>query len=75
MDIALPLDKMTVADKLALMEILWDDLGRTPQDVLSPAWHGEVLAAREKQLQNGQTGFIDFAEMCDRIKKEIKCET
>jgi hypothetical protein len=75
MNIALPLNEMTTADKLALMELLWDDLCRTAEDLPSPAWHGEVLAAREKQLQRGQTGFIDSAEMRDRIKKEIKCET
>jgi len=75
MDISLPLNEMTTADKLALMELLWDDLCRTAEDLPSPAWHGEVLAAREKLIQSGQAGFIDFAEMCDKIKKEIKCET
>ena len=75
MDFVLPLREMTTADKLALMELLWDDLCRTAEDLPSPAWHGEVLAAREKQLQSGQTGYIDFAEMRDRIEKEIKCET
>jgi putative addiction module component (TIGR02574 family) len=75
MDFTLPLDKMTTAEKLALMEVIWDDLCRTPEDIPSPAWHAEVLAAREKQIQDGQAKFIDFEEMCERIRKETKCET
>jgi len=71
MDLALPLNEMTTADKLSLMELLWDDLCRTPENVPSPAWHGEVLAEREKRLQNGQTQFSDFAEAQDRLRKAI----
>jgi hypothetical protein len=69
MDIALPLDKMTTADKLSLMELLWDDLCRAPGDVPTPAWHGEVLAEREQLLREGKTQFCDFAEVCDRLRK------
>jgi len=43
----LPLDQMTVEEKLHLMEILWDDLSRMPEQTPSPAWHAEVLAERE----------------------------
>jgi hypothetical protein len=72
MDITLPLDQMTTADKLSVMEVLWDELCRTPQDLPSPAWHGEVLAAREKLLQEGKTQFCDFAEARDRLRKAIQ---
>jgi hypothetical protein len=70
MDIVLPLNEMTTAEKLSLMELLWDDLSRTPENIPTPAWHGEVLAEREKQLQNGQTRFIEFAEMRERVERE-----
>ena len=71
MDIVLPLAEMTTAEKLSLMELLWEDLCRTPEEIPMPAWHGEVLADREKQLQSGQTRFIDLAEMQERLEKEI----
>ena len=48
MDIALPLDQMTAAEKLPAMELLWDDLCSYPEDIPSPAWHAEVLRPREK---------------------------
>ena len=69
MSMALPLNDMTTADKLAMMELLWADLCRTPEDLPSPAWHGEVLAAREKQIQNGESRFYDFEEVRDRLRK------
>jgi hypothetical protein len=72
---SLPLSEMTTIEKLSLMEVLWDDLCRTAHEVPSPAWHGEILAAREEGLKNGQSRFIDFAEMCERIRKETECET
>jgi hypothetical protein len=75
MNVVLPLNEMTTAEKLALMELLWEDLRRTPDDIPTPAWHGEVLAAREQQIQSGQAKFVDFEEMCARIRKETKCET
>lgn len=69
MDIALPLDQMTIADKLSVMEALWDDLCRTPENLPTPAWHGEVLAAREQLLREGKAQFCDFEEACDRLRK------
>ena len=69
MDIALPLSQMTTAEKLSVMEILWDDLCRTADDLPSPAWHGEVLAERERLLREGKTRFSDFEEVRDRLRK------
>ena len=34
----LPLKEMTLQEKLAAMESLWDDLDRTPEALESPAW-------------------------------------
>lgn len=49
MSIALPLDKMTIAEKLEVMEILWRDLSLNESRFDSPAWHGEVLRQWEQQ--------------------------
>lgn len=72
MDIVLPLDQMTVADKLSMMEMLWADLCRTPENVPTPAWHGEVLAEREQLLREGKTRFGDFEEVRDRLRKAVQ---
>jgi hypothetical protein len=66
---SLPLSEMTTADKLSMMELLWDDLCRSPENLPLPAWHGEILAEREQLLKNGQTRFYDFEEVRDRLRK------
>jgi hypothetical protein len=69
MHVTLPLDQMTTAEKLSVMEALWDDLCRTAEDMPSPAWHGEILAEREQLLREGKTQFFDFEEVRDQLRK------
>ena len=60
MDISLPLDKMTLAEKLRLMETLWADLCRNEQQLESPAWHEQVLNEREERVRSGTEKFMDW---------------
>jgi hypothetical protein len=60
MDITLPLDQMTSAEKLRAMEALWEDLSRNEEDIQSPSWHGQVLEAREARVKSGQEKFMDW---------------
>jgi putative addiction module component (TIGR02574 family) len=62
MDLALPLDKMSVEEKLRALELLWEDLARTPSSVPSPAWHKDVLEARERRLREGKEKSIPWDE-------------
>jgi hypothetical protein len=71
MQIDLPLNEMTVAEKLQAMEVLWDDLRRHAETVPSPAWHHEVLADRERQLEEGQVSFLSLEEFRRDIEKKL----
>ena len=53
--------------KLRLMEELWDDLCRSPEGIDSPAWHGEVLAARSARVADGTAQFRDWEEVNGRL--------
>jgi len=68
MTITLPLDKMTQEEKIHAMEALWDDLCARSDDLMSPAWHGDLLAEREEAIQRGDERFEDW----DLVKKEIR---
>ena len=68
----LPLSEMTQAAKLRIMEELWDDLCRSPEGVPSPAWHGEVLAARADRVAKGEAEFRDWAEVKERLLRKEK---
>ena len=63
----LPLDKMTMADKISTMEVLWENMRETPSDFISPPWHKELLKEREKAIKDNEDKFIDWKE----AKKEI----
>ncbi len=39
MSIELPLERMTVAEKLEVMEAIWESLSAQPADVSAPEWH------------------------------------
>ena len=65
---AIEISKMSVAQKLQIMEDLWDSL-RVEQEINPPNWHEEVLAARKKNIQSGKTTFITL----DELKSKGNC--
>jgi hypothetical protein len=72
MQVALPLDKMTTVDKLKALEEIWTDLQRTPEEVPSPAWHADVLHARENRLREGASQFGDWTDAKHRIRERTR---
>ena len=72
MNVALPLDRMTAAEKLQLIEEIWDDLARVPESVPSPDWHGEVLRERERRVAEGKTRFLDIPEAKQCVRDLLK---
>jgi len=67
----LPLKDMTVQEKLAAMESLWEDLAQTPEAIESPAWHKEVLEERLRLLAEGKTQFIDWETAKEALRKKL----
>lgn len=66
------LDKLTIDEKLQLMEQLWDDLSRHPENVPSPDWHGDVLDQRRRAIAEGRTSFEDWDEVKQRLRTRIE---
>lgn len=67
----LPLQEMTVEEKLRAMELLWDDLCRQAGSVASPGWHEEVLTQREIAVQRGDDQFEDWETAKRNIKNKV----
>ena len=67
----LPLDEMSVEEKLQTMEAIWENLSANPAAIESPAWHEEELRAREAQIEFGDARFVDW----DKAKAEIRQRT
>jgi hypothetical protein len=67
----LPLERMTVADKIMTMEALWDSLCMDEEQVASPLWHGEVLDQRMAALESGGVEPEDLEVAKRRIRDQI----
>jgi hypothetical protein len=50
MDVVLPLDQMTVEEKLRAMEAIWRSLSKLEDQVPVPDWHKQVLDERQRQI-------------------------
>lgn len=69
---AIPLQQMTATEKLQAIEEIWADLARESNDVPSPAWHGDVLCARERRITDGTADFLDIAEAKQAVREQLK---
>jgi hypothetical protein len=72
MSIDLPLDKMTLAEKLEAMELLWADISRNPAALPSPAWHRDVLEERRRLVAEGRLKFLDWDTAMAELREEIR---
>ena len=72
MDITLLLDQMTISDKLRVLEEIWADLCRSGEDLPSPAWHADVLLARESRISDGLSRTTDWEDAKARIRRSVE---
>lgn len=72
MDIHVPLDKMTVEEKLRLMEEIWADLSRNPDDIPIPEWHLQILREREQLVKEGKAKYLDLDEAMKEVAADIE---
>ena len=68
---SLPLEEMTLQEKLAAMESLWEDLARCPESVESPTWHKDVLDERRERVAEGQAKFSDWETAKIEIRNKV----
>ena len=68
MKVTLPLDEMSVAEKIGMMETIWSDLSKAEQNYSPPEWHGSILKERLRLERSGEVGFTDW----EQTKKQIE---
>lgn len=60
---ALEIEKMSTAERLQTMEILWDALLHEKVEINSPGWHRDVLEERKNRIANGDAKFLSLKEL------------
>lgn len=61
------IETMSVAERVQLLESVWQSLCSRPGDVQSPEWHGEVLEQRRRRLDDGRATVTAWAEAKGRL--------
>jgi len=67
MPATLDLKQMSRAEKVRLMEEIWQDLSADEQEVESPSWHGEIIAERTAKVEEGKAMFLTLEELQARL--------
>ncbi len=71
MGVATKFEDLTTAEKIGVMERLWDDLCRNASGTLSPPWHGDLLAQRNDAVTVGEARFVDWEDAKKKIRESI----
>ena len=71
-DAVLPLDQMTLEEKLRAMEAIWRSLSKLEDQVPVSVWHKQLLDERQRQIDAGETPFVSLDEMKERVRKRIE---
>ena len=64
---SISLENLSLAEKIRLIERLWDDVCRVSGDVRSPAWHQAVLEERTQRLTDGTATVSSWDEAKERL--------
>ena len=68
MPLELPLNTMSVGEKVQLLEQVWDNLCQQSGDVRSPEWHAAILIERQKQIEDGRMSVSIWTEAKERLR-------
>jgi hypothetical protein len=63
------LDALTVAQKLRLLEQVWQSLCCQPDALISPEWHADVLVERHQRLLDGSATRIPWNEAKAQLQR------
>ncbi len=67
---ATEIKRMSPAQRLHAMELLWSSLSTSPAQLKSPAWHGTVLARRLAKVDAGAGRFLTLPQIKVRLSKK-----
>lgn len=61
------IEHMSVAERFQAMEVIWSSLQKSPEEISSPAWHGEVLSRRLAKVEAGHGKFLTLEQLKERL--------
>jgi putative addiction module component (TIGR02574 family) len=61
------ISRMSSAERLATMELLWESFAKEGIDYPSPDWHGPILAARSELIASDKPDWLTVDELQARL--------
>ena len=62
-------NEIPMQEKFIIMEELWENMSHQAEDNgFTPDWHLDVLANREKNIQNSQSTFSNLENVKERLQ-------
>ena len=65
------IESLTAAERLELMEVLWDGISHNESGYASPEWHHEALQASEQAVEEGRATFTDWPEAEAELRRKL----
>ena len=64
---AAEIEKMTVRERLQVIELLWDSITHSSEDIEPPVWHSEILNDRKKIIESGKADWLTMDELREEL--------
>ncbi len=64
--------QLSRAEKLRIMEAIWEDLSTEEEQMESPDWHKEALQETERRLGSGQEKLMDWQAAKKALRKRFE---
>lgn len=58
---------MTIRERLETMEMLWDSITHSQENLEPPSWHAEILKNRKEIIESGKAEWLSM----DELRKEL----
>jgi len=65
----LNIERMSFAERLQAMELLWRSMAAAPDKLESPGWHKKILAKRLAEVEAGKGEFLTLTQLKKRLAK------
>jgi putative addiction module component (TIGR02574 family) len=69
---AAEIERMSLAQKLQTMELIWKSLSVEEERLESPHWHKTVLEGRLAKVEAGKGKFYTMDQLKKRLSKRVK---
>lgn len=66
------LHSLPSAEKLRIIELLWDDLASEGADFASPSWHAEELRKTADEHEAGRLEALDWQAAKEELRNRFK---